>query len=446
MIIPLTTDAPIYYWPWMTLVLVAANVAVFFATDGGLQDAGWLLQFGNGLHPAEWLTSNFLHFGWLHLIGNMIFLWGFGIVVEGKLGWWRYLLLYLFIGVLGGFLVQLAMLGSDDVASGSGGASLCIYGLLAICIVWAPKNEVDCFVLILYRAMIVEVSLLTFGGWYVALELFAAWWNGFAMSSEMLHLTGAIIGFVAALVMLKWKWVDCENWDLIAVWNGTYGTHSRLGNWHDKITVSELPMATTSDSEKPKKLKKKRAFRPTIYLPRRPRRLTEQAPQPDEKAHLEKTSAGSDTDDSSEVRSLESVPPATRKSLRQIREFLKAGKPQAALVEYQRRLRIIDHWPLDAPDLRALAEGLYRIRAWTEATLLLEEFVERFPGRDDGVTLKLAGVYCEVQKRPRAALRLLESVDQSDLPPEASAIADQIRHRAERLIEDGVLELDGRNW
>ncbi len=94
-VIPLNTDAPIYHWPWMALVLIAANVATFFLTGGGRETDGWLLQFGHSLHPIEWVAYNFLHFGWLHLIGNMGFLWGFGLIVEGKLGWWRFLLLYL---------------------------------------------------------------------------------------------------------------------------------------------------------------------------------------------------------------------------------------------------------------------------------------------------------------------------------------------------------------
>ena len=77
---------------------------------------------------------------------------------------------------------------------------------------------------------------------------------------------------------------------------------------------------------------------------------------------------------------------------------------------------------------------------------MLEEFVRRFPGRDDGITIKLAAVYCEVQKRPRAALKQLEEVDTSDLPVDVREQVARIRRRAERLIEEGVLELDGRGW
>ena len=208
-IVPLNTDAPIYHWPWMSLVLIAVNIGTFVLTAGGSESDGWMLQYGNGLHPTEWLLSNFVHFGVLHLIGNMIFLWAFGIVVEGKLGWWRYLLVYLLIGIIGCFIEQTAMLRHvsefGDSARGSGGASGCIYGLLAICIVWAPKNEMDCFVWVGYRAMIIEVSIVTFGGWFVALEVFWAWWDRFAISSAMLHLIGALCGFAIGIALLKLK-------------------------------------------------------------------------------------------------------------------------------------------------------------------------------------------------------------------------------------------------
>ena len=43
-VIPLNTDAPIYHWPWMTLVLIGANVATFFLTGRGSESDGWLLD------------------------------------------------------------------------------------------------------------------------------------------------------------------------------------------------------------------------------------------------------------------------------------------------------------------------------------------------------------------------------------------------------------------
>ena len=125
-VIPTGTDAPIYYWPYATVGLIVLNVALMIAVppaagvvrldenDEVIEDAETVSNFeryslalGDGrLHPVQWVTHNFLHFGYLHLAGNMLFLWAFGIVVEGKLGPWKYLLAYLAIGTLHGALVQ----------------------------------------------------------------------------------------------------------------------------------------------------------------------------------------------------------------------------------------------------------------------------------------------------------------------------------------------------
>ena len=70
------------------------------------------MAFGDGLHPMQWITCNFLHAGLLHLVGNMLFLWSFGLIIEGKLGWYKTLAVYLGIGVVQGAIVQVLMLGS----------------------------------------------------------------------------------------------------------------------------------------------------------------------------------------------------------------------------------------------------------------------------------------------------------------------------------------------
>ena len=76
----------------------------------------------------------------MHLIGNMIYLWGFGLIVEGKVGWWRFLMIYLAIGAIECAIEQTLMLGADS-KSYSQGASAVVYGLVAIGMVWAPGTR-----------------------------------------------------------------------------------------------------------------------------------------------------------------------------------------------------------------------------------------------------------------------------------------------------------------
>lgn len=444
-IIPLNTDAPIYHFPWMTLVLIAANTVAFFLTGFGTEPQGWVLQFGQGLHPVEWVTYNFLHFGWMHLIGNMIFLWGFGLIVEGKIGWWRFLLLYLAIGVLGGVSVQSLMLGRVDELSGTGagGSSLAVYGLLAICMIWAPKNELDVFIFIGIRALTVEISNLTFGAWFIVEQLFYAWLSGFSMSSELLHLIGAFLGVGIGVLMLKFNSVDCENWDLFALWDGRLGRPVDDVRWQDSIEVTHSP-SLDGDGPASKPLKKKAKFRPSIYLsssskPKRRRPAADASPTGSNVTDAEASNAKRSMSESA-------LPVATLKVLDRMRELIRAGKPQAALGEYRKRLRIVDHWPLEADDLQALADGLFKHKQWDDVIPLLEEFVERFSERADAARIKLAAICCEVQNRPRAALKLLDQVDLEDLPDSIRSRVTQIRQKAERLLDEETFELEGKSW
>ena len=65
-----------------------------------------------------------------------------------------------------------------------------------------------------------DISIPSFASLYLGLALFTSWRDGFSASSAMLHPSGAAIGFVIAVVILKRDWVDCENWDLFAVLGG----------------------------------------------------------------------------------------------------------------------------------------------------------------------------------------------------------------------------------
>ena len=117
MLIPINTDAPLYHFPYGTIALIVINTLCFLLTGYAIDHdrlEPWMLEYGNGLNPLEWLTSMFAHGGFSHLIGNMFFLWGFGLVVEGKLGLRRFVMLYLGIGLLQSACVDLLTLHRTD--------------------------------------------------------------------------------------------------------------------------------------------------------------------------------------------------------------------------------------------------------------------------------------------------------------------------------------------
>ena len=171
-----------------------------------------MLYYGRGFDPLEWISYLFVPFGPVHLLDNMLFLWGFRLVVEGKVGWWRYLLVYLGIGIVHGFLEQFIMLGYCRPVPRPTGASGVIYGLLAISLVWAPRNEVTCVTIIFFRMVyIFEFSIVDFAGFYIGSQMLMASLVDFAMSSAVIHLLGAPTGFGVGALTLKINWVDCEN-------------------------------------------------------------------------------------------------------------------------------------------------------------------------------------------------------------------------------------------
>jgi len=221
-IAPYTTDAPIYHLPFVTGSLIIANTAIFFATtfqfmrgNIELESLEWLtLQFDT-INPIQWITGAFMHGDFMHLIGNMFFLWAFGLVVEGKIGNMRFLVLYMLMAAIDGAAIQLPMflLGSD---SGALGASGVIFALMTIAMLWAPENEMDCFYFVGLYMGTFEVRIVKLAGAFMMLQLLFLFLGGFSMSSEMLHIVGAAIGLVFGVYMLRQKMVDCEGWDFIS--------------------------------------------------------------------------------------------------------------------------------------------------------------------------------------------------------------------------------------
>lgn len=107
-----------------------------------------LLVFQYGFRPAEFsvptlFSSLFLHGGFMHLAGNMLFLYIFGGNVEYRLGHGRYLVAYLVSGVSASLFFSLFSLSSPVPLIGASGA---IFGIIGCYFLWFPKNRVRCFV------------------------------------------------------------------------------------------------------------------------------------------------------------------------------------------------------------------------------------------------------------------------------------------------------------
>ena len=219
--IPYGTDAPVYRFPIITIVMIVINIAVF-AMCTREQIEPYMLALGSGLHPVQWLTSNFLHADIFHLIFNMLFLWVFGPVIEGRVGAFKMLAIYLGIGILECAVEQILFLGQEPTQSL--GASSIIYGLAAMSFLWAPESKVHGVVIvtIIIRSFIkdteTEISLIV--GFFAVVEIALSLFLFGSFMTPLLHIFGAIIGFAIGIAMLKLKLVDCEYQDIFSVWSG----------------------------------------------------------------------------------------------------------------------------------------------------------------------------------------------------------------------------------
>ncbi len=220
--VPYSTDAPIYHLPIATGVVVVANIAAYFATSfqvliGNLEPESieWLMLQFNQINPLQWITNLFIHAGFEHLLVNMFFLFAFGLVIEGKIGGFKFAALYLLLGVVGSAMIQVPLF---FLGAGNGvvGTTSIIFGLMVIAALWAPENELDCFYWIFRLAGSVEIRIVVICVTFVFLQLVLIMFRPFSLTAEMLHLFGALMGLAIGFLMLRQDWVDCEGWDIVS--------------------------------------------------------------------------------------------------------------------------------------------------------------------------------------------------------------------------------------
>lgn len=392
LLIPYQTDAPLYHWPIATVGTIVVNVAIFiFAFTRPEEDAialykACMLLYGWWL-PWQWVTSNYLHADIMHLFGNMVFLWSFGLIVEGKVGWWRFLFIYNLIGVVECGLEQTLMLGFSE--GGSLGASAAIYGLIAISMIWAPANEITCFCYFGFRSFTFDCTIWLFAGISLALELamgilaVAMAENvAAAITSQFLHLAGAGVGFAVGVAMLKLGWVDCENWDAFSVWSGR--------------------------NEK----KKHELAQEYIESPQGQEIITNKR----------------DT------------------MLNIIRHHLANGDAAAALVVHRRGISQMPAWRLPEEDHVALITGLRAQSLYDDAVLVMAEYLKLHNQREPLIRLALGQVLLQKLRRPAQAAKVLAKIIPDRLDPQQQQQAASLLAKAQKLTQDDPYEIAGEDW
>ena len=178
--IPLRTTVPLSSTPVVNRILVAVNVVVFFAqlllgpmTERVIQTFGYIPA--RLVNPAQFqyalwevaitlVTSLFLHGGFVHLFGNLIYLWTFGGPVEDSLGHTRFLALYLACGALGSISHTVLFPGSTIPSIGASGSIAGVLG--AFLVLRARERIVTLFPLVVYWAMAEIPAALFLPVWF----------------------------------------------------------------------------------------------------------------------------------------------------------------------------------------------------------------------------------------------------------------------------------------
>jgi membrane associated rhomboid family serine protease len=403
MFLPLGSDAPLYHRPVVTLVLIGLCVVSFFILPADTAE-DWALTVGEGVHPQQWVTSQFVHGGWMHLIGNMIFLWVFGIIVEGKLGWWAFALAYLGIGAFENAGIQLLLHPSDPIRMV--GASGAIYGLLAICMVWAPRNEINCLLFLRTVPTDVDLSILWFAAFYIGKSVLEFVLKGFSISGAMGHLCGAILGAGLAVVLLKLRLVDCENWDIFAVMDGRQGESKKQAKNRRSKMVRPVSDKNRVTGTKRKGTGKKKGGPPPV-------------------TSIEDSSAG---------------------ALRSLRLHLEMGEIEAALAVYKKWSSQMSDWHPQESDWLDLIQALIEQRDWGQAAYVMRDYIRNTPEPSPRVRLKLAQVLIQKLARPSQGLTILEEIPSGVLPAKLEPTRKKLIEQAQNMREEGELELQDEMW
>lgn len=154
----------------VTILIIVVNAFVFFQelSGGNAFVRAWSvipIRVTQGHHAVTLLTSMFMHASWMHIIGNMIFLWAFGPAMEDAMGHLRYLVFYL----AGGVLAMLAqVLGDPRSHIPCLGASGAIAAVMGAFIVTYPRDRIRTllFFFIFIRITFIPAALLI-GFWFL---------------------------------------------------------------------------------------------------------------------------------------------------------------------------------------------------------------------------------------------------------------------------------------
>lgn len=201
-------------FPFVNVTIILINILAFFYElslgrnlDGFIRSAAFVpAEFftpGNAVADAQSvLVSMFLHGGWMHLLGNMLYLWIFGDNIEDRVGHVKYVFFYLACGVAATLIHGFT---NTQSAVPSVGASGAIAGVLGAYLILFPKARVLTLIPLGFYTQVRELpALLVLGLWFV-LQFFSGVASLSARTEQMAGVAwwAHIGGFAAGVILIK---------------------------------------------------------------------------------------------------------------------------------------------------------------------------------------------------------------------------------------------------
>ena len=190
--------------PVITVSIIVINAFVFVLELAGGEPfvQQWSVIPATIVAGERWitiLTAMFMHGGWMHIIGNMVFLWAFGPEIEDAMGPVRYLAFYLLGGVVA-FLAQIAAMSSSTVPSlGASGAIAAVMGAFLITY---PRDRIKTLLLLGWFVTVTVIPAGVLIGIWFLLQLFSEVGSVAQAQSGgvayMAHVAGLIFGAITA--------------------------------------------------------------------------------------------------------------------------------------------------------------------------------------------------------------------------------------------------------
>jgi membrane associated rhomboid family serine protease len=191
--------------PAVTVAIIVVNVVVFVLELLGGEPfvRQWALipaHIASGQGWVTILTAMFMHGGWMHIIGNMVFLWAFGPEIEDAMGRLRYLAFYLLGGAVA-FLAQVAAMSNSTVPNlGASGAIAAVMGAFLITY---PRDRIRTLLLLGWFITVTVLPAAVLIGIWFLIQLFSQVGSVVAAQSGggvayMAHVGGFIFGAVTA--------------------------------------------------------------------------------------------------------------------------------------------------------------------------------------------------------------------------------------------------------